>query len=293
MTIIQHPIGGGVPALSPSSLHGISMSPRVKFNERGVRAVEGDDRRMDALAALEPAEDPELAPLVLQFTEDDETEMRRLAEDLEEACKLATQAEQRHTAANRIARTLPYLNDTSGRLSAKAFRGTKADKDALAAHNAKVAEAQEAEAALRGLKEELDEAARFKDGCYGRLRVFTNKALAAMRSRAAAAYAFHAERLRVCLAAIDVSLELQARDRDVAMLFQAWHGSVMGTIKIPAILAEFRGGANGVEHQMGGDLLVSYGHSYLTGQQSAIRSRLQTQIAEACASVGLTHNNLL
>jgi hypothetical protein len=292
MTIVNHPIGGGVPALSPASFHGLTMSPRVKPGERGVRST-GDDRRMDALAALEPADDPELAPLVLQFTEDDETEMRRLAEDLEEACKLATQAEQRHTAAARTAKTLPYLLDKAGALAARAIGGDKAARDAVKHLNTQVDEARLAESALKTLKQEADEASRFKDGCYGRLRVFTNKALAAMRSRAAQAYAYHAEEIRRCLAAIDVSLELQARDRDVAMMFQAWHGSVMGTIKVPAMPPEFRGGANGVEHEMGGDFLVSWSHSYLTGQQKAIRSRLQTQIAEACTPVGLTYANIL
>jgi hypothetical protein len=280
--IQHHPIGR-------AALAGIQMTPRDK---PGVNTT-NDDRRMDALAALEPADDPELAPLVLEFTDDDIAELRRLAEDLADAVKLATQAEQRHTAADRIARTLPHLLDRSGQLAAKAFRGTKADKDALAAHNVKVDECREAEAALKTLTDEMVEASRFKDGCFGRLRVFTNKAMAAMRQRAAAAYAYHAESMRKCLAAVDVSIELQAHDRDVQAIFTGWH-CVMGNVRVPAMPQEFRGAANGVEHHSaGGDMLVSWSHSYLTFQQKAIRSRLQVQIADACASVGLRADNLL
>jgi hypothetical protein len=276
----QHPI-------SRDALAGITMTPRT--HERR----DPDVRAFAAWAALPPAEDPELPPVVLEFTDDDEKEMRRLSEDLDEAVKLVVSSEQRHTAADRIARTLPHLNDTSGRLAAKAYRGTKADKDALAAHNAKVAEAHDAEAALRGLKEELDEARRFKDGCFGRLRTFTNKAMASMRQRAAEAYAYHAEQMRRCLAAVDVSIEMQAHDRDVQAIFQGWH-NMIGNVRVPAMPTEFRGAANGVEHHSaGGDMLISWSHSYLTFQQKAIRSRLQTQIAEACAPVGLRADNLL
>ena len=274
-------------ALSPQALRGVEMTPRTHDRR------DPDVRAYAAWASLPPAEDAELAPVVLAFTDDDEKEMRRLAEDLDEAVKLAVEAEQRHTAAERAARNLMHLLDKSGQLAARAIGGDKAAKAALAANNAAVDEARLAESALRTLAEEMGEARRYKDGCFGRLRIFTNKAMAAMRQRAAEAYAYHAEQMRRCLAAVDVSIELQAHDSDVKAIFMGWH-AMIGNVRVPAMPQEFRGAANGVEHHAaGGDMLISWSHSYLTFQQKAIRSRLQKQIAEACAPVGLRADNLL
>jgi hypothetical protein len=286
--ITPQPIG----SLSPQAFAALQVPPSPVKQQRGVRAVGGDDRRMHALAALEPAEDPELPPLVLAFTDDDEKEMRRLSEDLEEAYRLAAEAEQRHTAAARIAKTLPWLLDKSGQLAARAIGGDKAAKQAVKDLNAQIDEARLAESALKTLAEESAEAARFRDGSYGRLRSFTNNALAAMRLRAAAEYTRLAEEMRRCLAAIDVSIELQHKDRDVQAISAGWY-CLLGNLRVPAMLPEHRQGSNGVEFGVGGELLISHDHGYLTFQRKAIRSKLISQIETACGVVGLTPTNLL
>ena len=75
--------------------------------------------------------------------------------------------------------------------------------------------------------------------------------------------------------------------------FHAWHTMFINRLAIPALPDELRHGTNGVEQQATGPTLMNYAHSYYTGAQSAIRSKLQTQIAESCACVGLRADNLL
>jgi hypothetical protein len=62
---------------------------------------------------------------------------------------------------------------------------------------------------------------------------------------------------------------------------------------VPALPDGLRAGTNGIEQHPTGPVLMNYAHSYYTAAQSATRSKLQAQIAEACGCVGLRADNLL
>jgi len=295
MSIHPRPIGSGAPALSPAAFQGVTMTPRVAFNERGVREV-FDSKRAQALASLEPCadEDAMLPKLVLELLPEQMAELRRLTDDLVEAKRQAVEAEQRHTAAERIARTLPGLLDRSGQAAARSIGGDKFAKDAVKHLVDQIDEARLAESALKTLADEMNEAKRAADRAFGHLRVYAVRAVKGMSNRAAAEYARLGEQMRQCVGAIDAVMGLLHKDTEVAAIAASWHTQYMAALRLPALPASLRhGAANGIESANGIDMLIAPLHSYLRGCSNGTRSKLITQLGEATAPAGLGFNNLL
>jgi hypothetical protein len=283
------PIGHGG-ALTPQAFSGLAMTPRQDDLTYGIKPGTVE-MRLATLAALPPADDPETPVVELHLTEDDLIEMRRLAENLKEAVALANAAEQRHSAALHESRKIPALIARSGLLSARAVGGSAEAKLEVKRLLEQLDDARLAEQALKTLADEAAEAQRFKDACYGRLRVYTVKAFARMRQRAAREYADAVDRLRKATACMAVSIEMD--NKTMQPSFLSWHTQFVGKLVVPALPDELRAGTNGVEAHATGPMLMNFSHSYYTGAQSAIRSKLQTQIAEACGCIGLRADNIL
>jgi len=293
MSIVHQPIGTPSDrALSPQALKDLVMTPRV-IDKNGVKPGTLE-LSLAKLGALPPADDAEAElapPPLLALTEDDLAEMRRLAEDLEEAVALATAAEQRYAAALHESKKLPHLIEQSGQKAARAIGGDDVSRQAVRRLNEQIDNARLAESALKTLEGEAAEAQRYKDGCYGRLRVYTVRAFARMRGRAAQEYADAVDRLRKATACLEVSIEMD--HHTMQPLFQAWHTMFVNKLMVPALPDGLRAGTNGIEQHATGPVLMNYAHSYYTAAQSATRSKLQQQIAEACGCVGLRADNIL
>jgi len=290
---IQHaPIGHGS-ALSAEALRGLVMTPR-NLATSGIK--DGTrDRMLEVLAKLPAADDDEAElapPPVLALTAEDLAEIKLRSDALSTAHDLRRAADQRAAACRALVQQIDFLQSRSGTLAARAFQGTDADKEALRRHNAALSEAQAAEAALKGLQDEAVEAARQVDAAFGRLRVFTSKAIDRLRCRAASSYTQAIEQARRSLAAISATVDMQHTSyREAASGFYV----ALSLVRCPALDASLMRDRRGVESHVngGGDMLLTGQHGALTLQASGFRSKIQCQIDEAVSGSGLRHNNIV
>ena len=286
---VQHRPIGHAP-LSADALKGLTMTKPVV--ERGVR--DSDYRRIEALAALQPAADEDAGlqgPIEYSIDRAAQAEIALCVEGLEEAAENAKRDDAALAQAMHTARMRPHHESRSGLLAARSMTTrAKADKDALAANAEALCQCDDADRAIPALKELAAESRRLQDLAFGPLRGTVAKALDALRLKAARRYTEMAAEQTRALALINATVALQPRSQEeLASAMNVFHLH-LSVPSLPDPLHCQR--INGRESMHFKSLLLAVNHSRLMANTVAVKSVVIVELRELLAPLGLDVGNV-
>jgi hypothetical protein len=269
--------------LSPSLLAGVTMSPRPKRPMSDViSSVTLKAWAAQPVASDEEAEAP--TPPQLLLTQAEVEGIQCHAQAFRDARTALTTAEATLATAERAAGLLESFKRRAAEASADAFIGNATDKAVRESLRSQIAESEEAASALPVLRQRSAESSSELNRRYGALRVAVRTALEHARGRQAAAYALHAEALRVAVGHMSATIALL--DTHTA----AWFTHFVPELSVPAPPVGVRVTHKGVETLQYREMLVKHGHSALAAMETASKHWLQRQIQDAA---GLPVSKLL